>query len=385
MINIIQINNKLYKYESFWRNDKNLLVYDFYGKILPFPEEKNWQNRKLFLIKLKETEEYLKSKNEFKKYDASNYKNCILDGQKNITTGYFQIGKLRWESGLYHYIDKHFVKPSDEFIDTIFKYSLEPNILHTKKLSKIPGLVEIVYNKRYLKINRNQLLIMDALMKHGGYKLYVDENNKSLFRYSEHSGLLDFNDNKLEKIIVSGNTVRTDKNDKDIFLPQNMIEAFDYEYFFHTHPPTPKPGSRAKLGILFEFPSISDIFHFVDHYNEGKTQGSIVIAPEGLYIIRKLNMDNKKIKINEDNLYSKTMDSYMKVQNDALKIYGVNFSQNTFFSKISQDMTFINEINKILNKFQINIDYYPRVQDKKNRWILDTIYIPIYPIEPKTN
>ena len=99
--------------------------------------------------------------------------------------------------------------------------------------------------------------------------------------------LLDFNNSGLEKIIISGNTSRVDANDDVIFLPKNMIDAFDYEYIFHTHPPTPKQGARANVGILYEFPSISDLFHFMDHYNEGKTQGSIVIAPEGMYIIRK--------------------------------------------------------------------------------------------------
>ena len=29
------------------------------------------------------------------------------------------------------------------------------------------------------------------------------------------------------------------------------------------------------------------------------------------------------------------------------------------------------------------IDYYPRLKDKKNKWVIDTIYLPIYVIEPR--
>jgi len=106
--------------------------------------------------------------------------------------------------------------------------------------------------------------------------------------------LLDFDNNGLEKIIVSGNTNRVDTNDEDIFLPGNMIDMFDYEYIFHTHPSTHGVGGRAKYGILYEFPSMGDIFHFLDHYNEGKTQGSMIIAPEGMFVIRKHIHDDKK-------------------------------------------------------------------------------------------
>ena len=45
------------------------------------------------------------------------------------------------------------------------------------------------------------------------------------------------------------------------------MDASFYQYLFHTHPPTPKPGGRAGEGIVYEFPSIGDILHFIDHFN----------------------------------------------------------------------------------------------------------------------
>ena len=117
------------------------------------------------------------------------------------------------------------------------------------------------YNKTYFKLTYNQLLILDALYEDGSNeKKYIDKNNN--LRYSEHFGLLGFNHKKLDKIIVSANTNREDSNDIEILLPTDLPEIKEFEYMFHTHPATPYPGSRIKDGILYEFPSISDLYHF---------------------------------------------------------------------------------------------------------------------------
>ena len=380
-MNIFKIKNRIYKYESFWREKKSQPEYDSVGKLLPYPEPgKPWQNQELFLKKLNDTHIVLRRKNKFSKYKIN--KECLICHEKNVTTGLFKLKNLRWEDGLYHYINVHNIKPSDEFIDYIFRYQLNPRV-RTRKLAHLKGVTIQKNNITYLKIDRNQLLIIDALMKHGSSKQYIDLKSRTIYRYSEHAGLLDFDAYGLEKIIVSGRTTRVDKNDSDIYQPQTMLDMFDYEYIFHTHPATPRPGGRAKLGILYEFPSISDIFHFIDHYNKGITQGSIVVTPEGLYNIRKMESDNKKIKINEDDFYQKILKTYKTVQKEALKQYGQNFSQNTFYADIAQNKKFIDKINEILNRYHIQIDYYPRIKDKLNRWVIDTIYLPVYVTEPR--
>ena len=35
------------------------------------------------------------------------------------------------------------------------------------------------------------------------------------------------------------------------------------------------------------------------------------------------------------------------------------------------------KFNEILNKYQIQIDYYPRIK-YKSQWILDKVYLPMY-------
>ena len=155
----------------------------------------------------------------------------------------------------------------------------------------------------YIKITKNQMMIMDAVMIDGGIEKYVGKDGS--FNYSEHAGMLDFN-KQLERISISAKTTREDKDDSGILFPDvNFAEIKDYEYIFHTHPPSPHPGSRAKDGILYELPSPDDFLVFIDLFNRKLTQGSIIIAPEGVYVIRPKNVYAKKIKLDEDEFYEK--------------------------------------------------------------------------------
>lgn len=381
-MNTIKIGGKIYKYEGMWRDKKTSRTKDSNNNILKWPKHssKKWQNQDIFIEKLYETHKYLLRKNKFKKY--KNKKKCLIC-KKRITKGLFEINKIRWEDGLLHYIKKHNVKPSHEFISTIFKLELTQRIIYSRQLASLKGRLVKRDKNKYIEISRNQIMILDALMRQGGFKEYIDKNNQKVKRYSEHAGLLDFNNNGLERIMVSGNIDRVDTYDDDIFFPRNITDAFDYEYIFHTHPPTPDIGSRMNVGILYEFPSISDIFHFLDHYNGGNTQGSIVIAPEGMYIIRKYVQDYKKIIINEDKFYKDISKVFEKVQIDAINKYKDNFTIKKFYSKIAQDTSYIEKINNILKRYKMYIDYYPRIKSREDFWVIDTIFLPVSVIEPK--
>lgn len=381
-INTVRQKTKVYKYESYWREEKRQIIRDSKGNPFPFPKPGvDWQNRKLFMSKLEETEEALRTRDKFQKYDKDDYRDCLICGRKNVGTGMYELNNFRWEDSLMHYINKHNIEPSENFMDLIFRFQIDPRPIARKAVSTLKGVTVVKQNKQWLKIDRNQIMIMDALMEHGSRQQYIDKRNRRMFRYSEHAGLLDFDDNGLEKLVISGKTFRVDKDDDDIYLPTNMKEAFDYEYIFHTHPATPKPGGRVKVGILYEFPSISDVFHFMDHYNQGKTQGSIIIAAEGMYIVRKAVPDNKKIRMDENKFYHATIRTYGEIQNESIRKYGTKFTNRTFFSKIAQNTSYIERINRVTNRYGINIDYYPRTKDSRGRWIIDTVYVPVYSIE----
>ena len=386
-MNIIKINNKSYKYEFLWRRDKNIMVKDSNGNPLKYPTpcKDKWIQQDLFIKQLYLAQNNLKYDNKFTNLNIDDYKDCLICHKKNITTGLYSVNNIRWENGLEHYIKQHNIKPSNEFIDFIFRYN--NNLKNeTRVIANIKG-VKVVKSKRkkYLKIDRNQLLIMDALLEHGGEKIYKDAKNKKKVRYSEHSGYLDFNHTKLEKIIVSATSTRVESDDNSIFFPEDLPEILDYEYVFHTHPPTGEFGERAKKeGILYEFPSVSDIFHFIDLYNDGLVQGSIVVAPEGLYIIRKKDFDGEKIILSrrqDDELYESYQSEFEMTQNDAIKKYGRVFSKNLFYSKIIKDKYYISRLNEILNQYNIHIDYYNRIKDLKDKWVIPSLKLPVYPIE----
>ena len=350
--------------------DKDDKSKDSRNKSFPVPEEgKTWLYSDEFVTKLRLLEDILKQSEKYLKFE--NKKKCFLCNE-SYSYGTYKLNRYIWEDNLTHYIEKHNIKPPEEFIDFIL-FSKYNTIL------KLESRIITDKDKKFIKINKNQLLILDALLEHGGYsKKYSDLKNKNIFRYSEHSGLFDFNSNKLQKIVVLGNTNRVDKGDDEIFMPNNVKDMFEYEYIFHTHPPTPKPGGRADGGILYELPSIGDILHFIDHYNDGRISGSVVVTSEGLYNIRDKHLKGNKIKIDEDGLFFEYNNICKKIQNLGIKKYGIKFTDDTFFGKIAQDKKLINKINDIVNKYEIHIDYVPRIYDGKKNWIIDTVYLPIY-------
>jgi len=368
-MNTIIKNNKELIFICSWV-DKDDKTKDSKNKKFPIAEEgTEWLYSDEFIKKIILLEKILKKSEKYLEFE--NKKKCFLCDE-SYSYGTYKLNRYIWEDNLTHYIEKHNIKPPEEFIDFILfsKY---------KSILKIESRIVSDKNDKFIKINRNQLLILDALLVHGGYtKKYGDLKNKNIFRYSEHSGLFDFNSNKLQKIVVLGNTNRVDKGDDEIFMPNNVKDMFEYEYIFHTHPPTPKPGGRANVGIIYELPSIGDILHFIDHYNEGKISGSVIITSEGLYNIRDKFLKGTKINIDEDKLFFEYNNICKKIQNIGIKKYGIKFTDDKFFGEIAQDRELINKINDIVNKYNIHIDYVPRIFDEKKNWIIDSVYLPIY-------
>lgn len=371
------IDGHQYKLICVWRKNKEDLSKDSRGKIYPFPKQENiWTGKLQFLKKINSVQKYFDTKNDDHIILYDKKINCLLCDKKHVTTKKYVLDKYIWEDGLEHYIHEHNTQPDEDFIGKIFNYVVNVSSQITMK-----GIVETQHNTIFLKLSKNQLMILDALMKHGGYnKKYYDHKKENVLRYSEHAGFFDIRNNMLQNIIVSGNTMRVDRGDEEIFLPMNTPDALNYEYIFHTHPPTPKPGGRANGGILYEFPSIGDILHFIDHYNDGNVKGSLIMTPEGMYNIKCTDVI-KKISIDEDKFFDDAKSIFKYVQKEAIKKYGSDFSTSKFYSEISQDFSFVNKVNEILKKYMIEIEYYPRSKDFRGSWIVDTIYIPLFSVK----
>lgn len=243
---------------------------------------------------------------------------------------------------------------------------------------------KLVYHKskkvHYIKISQNQMMIMDALMIDGGKKKYSGKYSEENF--SEHAGHLDFN-KQLERITVSAKTRREDDDDIGILFPDvKFAEIKDYEYIFHTHPPSPYSQSRANEGFLFDLPTVEDIIVFIDLFDRKLTQGSIVIAPEGVYVIRTLNTKIKTLDIDIEKLMEDYDNEFDRLSEYTKKKYGTNLSKKKYYKIVTKDRNTINQINKCLRKYKLHITFKPRIK-KNKEWILDSLYLPVFVTEPK--
>jgi len=307
---------------------------------------------------------FIKNNSKIKKFIPQTCFEC-----NQIFNQKFVFNKFKFTSYQYHLLIYHF-KINPILYENLCKLQID-NI-----------------NYSFSLLHSNNINIIDGIYEEGSYNIFINKNknifNTDKFNFSEHSGFVLFNDNVVDKVIVLNN-YRTDKDDPTIFLPKNSIEALNVHYIFHTHPKTPDLFSRfINDNILYEFPSLNDIYHFIDHHNRGILNGSLVITPEGIYNIRKNNFNNKKIIIDEDIFDNLINDVYIECYKKSHdKYHKIKFNENNFYKHIASNLEFIKKINFILEKFDITIDYICRVKSKKinpnykPKWIIPNFYLPI--------
>ncbi len=287
---------------------------------------------------------------------------------------------------------------SIEFSDLDIHLLLDHNLILNELYEKICKIsIEtndiIQFNYDFSLFKTNSIHVLDAVYEEGSKKKYIDVDknvfNSKINRFSEHYGFVYFDNKKISKVTILDDT-RVDKGDPLIFQPVNSVESLKVDYMFHTHPKTPYIGSRVKYGMLYEFPSINDIIHFIDHHNNGRMIGSLVMAPEGIYFIHKYIFSREKIKIDYDLLINELESVFMDCYNDSYQEYEhldykkllvdgwVKIPDEIFFNNISTNFEYINNINKTLVKYDLYIDYFPRIKlPNTNYWVLPDIYLPI--------
>lgn len=278
-------------------------------------------------------------------------------------------GKNRfcWGSLTYHLIKEHLYEPKNKFI----KY-----ILSLSSLS-------------FFKISVNNMVLFEGLMLAGGLtrkfkynkKIKVKDKNKEMikkekqFTYSEYSGYFDIQcDNKIctmENVEISSYRRYND----EIYMVNFFFNKLDNKkYVFHTHPPTPQPGSRIKTdSIVYEFPSPTDIESFITMTNKYELEGELVFAPEGIYVMSRYD---KKKPIKQQKFQN--IGPYLKVFRYAYSKYKDIENVEDFYNIVAQDYTFIKELNNVMKNYNIIIYYYPK-QKINNVWSYGKIYLPINP------
>ena len=321
-----------------------------------------------FVDKLKKVEISLKNGNRYRTYKEEG--KCQICGEI-VRTKEYKFKNFFWSDDLVHSIEKHKYVTNDEFNELI-------NNANIKKVKLMRG---INVEDRVL-LNSKQINIMDALMINGGNKIYQhkDKDNKMNMLYSEHSGMLSVSNNKIDGIIISGNINRIDENDPEIYLPENIRDINNniHKYYFHTHPPTPKPGSRISNGVVYEFPSSNDVYHFIVNHLKHNINGSIVMTPEGLYNIRVNNKD-ENVNILDQSFLIECNGVISDIQHKAINKYGnlIKRSKNkvtAFMKYITKDRTFINAYNQYLHGYNVHIDYKNR-QKINGKWLFNDIYL----------
>ena len=349
-------------------SDNNISLYYEYC------DQKTMPTYPFFIKKLKQVQK-ITTKFNSKKIDFYDIQSII----QNITlcdkcknNKFYQLGNIVWSENVMHKIGSHQSYPTEYFIKIIINtYVINDKIINPPIKLKLHQINDL----SYVPLRYNILLIIDALMKQGSYPRYMSTNGK--FIYSEHSGVLSIKNKMIDNLIISAETNRLDPNDDTIYLPINTNNLAQYEYLFHTHPNTTKYAGRINEGIIYEFPSANDILNFVKYHNEGKAQASLIIAPEGTYIIRQIEYQ-KKYNIDPQMFFHlrKFILKLEKIAIKQIKLIDKISNPDVFHKKIGSNFTYIRMYNRFIEPYNLLVEYYPRIK-KNGEWVLRQINLPL--------
>ena len=289
---------------------------------------------------------------------------------------FYLISNIIWSDNL---VNK--MKKKDIFIEKYF-YKMLKNLFFVDKILVNPPIIctfKKFKNIKYIHFPHNHLTIIDALFDKGSNPIYLSkQDNKLKFIYSEFSGAIniDHDRNKIAEILIATNK-RISSSDKNIFLPKNNDKNYEYEFFFHTHPNTIYPANRINHGILYEFPSVNDLFNYTYFRKNGKMQASIVFAQEGIYNIRPIDFENDSVI---DNSAVTILTNFLVIlERLAIKKYSEleNIINNVdvFNKYISNDRNFIDLYNYYIKQYNLFIEFYPRIKIN-NQWHMPAITLP---------
>lgn len=301
-----------------------------------------------------------------------------------------KINKYKLESGLQAYYLSPYIwivsnkntMVSKKFKEFIKNQDIE-KLNSEKHFTLIFKNTEVrVGNKKIVLLSYKHLSILDELMYMGAKKVFGKRNEQ----YIEHAGLLDINDSgKVDKIIINTHRNFSAEDDKEILFNYDLPDIQENELIFHTHPPTGGVYGRLEDDMVYDPPSPEDIIHFMENYNEGVVQNSLVITLEGYYVIKCKKLGLNTITIEDEEYFMTKYEKELnKLQNKALKRHrdGNKIVKNkeNFFNKIDDNI--LDSINRFLENYNIEIDFTKRSYNKKiKKYVVLKLYLEIIPIE----
>ncbi len=265
---------------------------------------------------------------------------------------YYKWGRYIWKDDLIEDM-KNKKSPSIKFLKLIRNGYYPPP--ETSKLDYYNPIV----------MTTNQTNILDSLFKNGSNANYYFDNKWHL---SEHAGYITINNCQIDGITVYTENERKKDN---ILMPETFNINNNAMYVFHTHP---NELTQNKIRNLFEFPSANDLFNYMYMFNMKRIMGSLVVALEGVYMIRAINMDNDDYKLSYE-LFRWFEKVLTEIQNKAMTYYDdliQVMDEKLFMTKISQDRQWINLLNIYLYKYNLMVEYHPRIKTD-NGWFIPSL------------
>lgn len=238
----------------------------------------------------------------------------------------------------------------------------------------------------YLPIHRNVLMTLDGLYRQGGRREYTSEADGVDGLYSEHYGGIAVNDCHIEDIVVSALEGKRYPDDPMIIMPTQAQRYAKYPIIFHTHPDTDGPFGRMKEGIVYECPSGQDYYCFSRCRENGHTQIMIIIAAEGVYVMRPIDY-RKPCGIIDDTVEpSIILGEYLgwiqDIQSAAMRHFQHRIEKrdvDTFHRQVGEDYRAVQALNAKSAPYNIWLEYYPRTRKKSHdEWGLSTIVVPYW-------
>lgn len=354
--NIERNGDETVYWESYWQKAGKT---DLANNPYPVPANENPWNSKLLISKLKILQGKLENTDRSTLHDEWTCPLCkVVVSDRSYT-----YRNMNWDASLKHQIRKHNWHPSRMFLDFLLGATIE---------IKQKGSVVLAgrHENGKLFVTQNQWGILDALMHSGGKRQWAD--NRKKMRYTETAGVLNRIGNRVG--ISLGESEEEDPIDKSILFPNEMPEVAEHEYYFHTHPPTSRPGGRVKTGILYEFPSSGDILHYIHQQSYGKTVGSLIIAPEGVYIIGRDKQKKLNVPRDAGEIYFNWLE---KTEDQAITDFKLKGTPTIkqFYEEIATEKKYVKSLDKHLQTWGLRLHFIPRTK-VNGKWIIEGGYLP---------
>jgi hypothetical protein len=357
-MNIIKIRDEYVKFEAYWKTDNKKK--DDENNNLKSPKEckTQWEGQESFIKKLAEVQNTFKTITIYEKYGP---KYCLIDGIVDINTKTYKLHNVYWSDSLFHYVNMHNVKPTQEFIDFIVNYESSEGFTS--------------FNVEF-DLSINHLSILDSLVKYG-FKENVLKN-KEEHKIMKHTGLLRYGKKGIEYITI--NTIFNDSfnRSEQIYEQFERILDQDRNHALFCTIPYIDPYKIVKKDSYLNYPKIKDLYIFIFFYEEYRMYDYFIFATEGYYIIQTKNSEKFVLNINNTkkkkmlSIYKSSKYNLIKKHQKKIKKIKKKEIEEYYFSKIARDTEFIENINKFIKDLNIEIKYFPRVK-VNNKWVYNPI------------